>query len=62
LGDNTGGGGGRCCDRSGTSVSEFGFRLDSFVQCDHKLAAHLMSTIQKVTSNVHSVPRQSPDI
>ena len=27
-----------------------------------KVSMHLMITIQKVTSNVQSVPRQSPDI
>jgi hypothetical protein len=27
-----------------------------------KVSVHLMITIQKVTSNVQSVPRQSPDI
>jgi hypothetical protein len=29
---------------------------------DQKVSVHLMITIQKVTSNVQSVPRQSPDI
>jgi hypothetical protein len=33
-----------------------------FVQGDQKVSVHLMITIQKVTSNVQSVPRQSPDI
>jgi hypothetical protein len=28
----------------------------------HKVSVHLMITTQKVTSNVQSVPRQSPDI
>jgi hypothetical protein len=32
------------------------------VQGDQKVSVHLMITIQKVTSNVQSVPRQSPDI
>jgi hypothetical protein len=32
------------------------------VQGDQKVCVHLMITIQKVTSNVQSVPRQSPDI
>jgi hypothetical protein len=31
-------------------------------QGDQKVSVHLMITIQKVTSNVQSVPRQSPDI
>ena len=29
---------------------------------DLKVSVHLMITIQKVTSNVQSIPRQSPDI
>jgi hypothetical protein len=32
------------------------------VQGDRKVSVHLTITIQKVTSNVQSVPRQSPDI
>jgi hypothetical protein len=32
------------------------------VQGDQKVSMHLMITIQKVTSNVPSVPRPSPDI
>jgi hypothetical protein len=32
------------------------------IQDDQKVSVHLMITIQKVTSNVQSVPRQSPDI
>jgi hypothetical protein len=32
------------------------------IQGDQKVSVHLMITIQKVTSNVQSVPRQSPDI
>jgi hypothetical protein len=32
------------------------------VQGDQNVSVHLMITIQKVTSNVQSVPRQSPDI
>jgi hypothetical protein len=32
------------------------------VQVDQKVSVHLMITIQKITSNVHSVPRQSTDI
>jgi hypothetical protein len=32
------------------------------IQGDQKVCVHLMLTIQKVTSNVQSVPRQSPDI
>jgi hypothetical protein len=32
------------------------------IQGDQKVSVRLMNTIQKVTSNVQSVPRQSPDI
>jgi hypothetical protein len=32
------------------------------IQNDQKVSVHLMITIQKVTINVQSVPRQSPDI
>jgi len=32
------------------------------VQGDQKVSVHLMITIQKVTSNVQSVPRQSSNI
>ena len=32
------------------------------VQGDPNVSVHLMITIQKVTSNVQSVARQSPDI
>jgi hypothetical protein len=32
------------------------------LQGDQKVSVRLMITIQKVTSNVQSVPRQSPDI
>jgi hypothetical protein len=32
------------------------------IQGDQKFSVHLMITIQKVTINVQSVPRQSPDI
>jgi hypothetical protein len=32
------------------------------IQGDQKVSVHLMITIQKVKSNVQSVPRQSPDI
>jgi hypothetical protein len=34
----------------------------TYLQGDQKVSVHLMFTIQKVTSNVQSVPRQSPDI
>jgi hypothetical protein len=33
-----------------------------FIQGDNKVSVHVMITIQKVTCNVQSVPRQSPDI
>jgi len=32
------------------------------IQDDQKFSVHLMITIYNVTSNVQSVPRQSPDI
>jgi hypothetical protein len=32
------------------------------IQSDQKVSVHLMITLQKVTSNVQSVPRHSPDI
>jgi len=31
-------------------------------QGDQKVSVHLMITIQKISSNAESVPRQSPDI
>jgi hypothetical protein len=37
------------------------FEFD-IIQADQKVSVHLMIIIQKVTSNVQSVPRQSPDI
>jgi hypothetical protein len=36
--------------------------LTMYIQGDQKVSVHLMITIQKVTSNFQSVPRQSPDI
>ena len=36
--------------------------LYSEIQGDQKVSVHLMITIQKVTNNVQSVPRHSPDI
>jgi hypothetical protein len=36
--------------------------MSPFLQGDKKVSVHLMIKIQKVTSNVQSVPRQSPDI
>jgi hypothetical protein len=36
--------------------------VGNLIQGDQKVSAHLMITIQKVTSNVQSVPGQSPDI
>jgi hypothetical protein len=32
------------------------------IQGDQKVSVHLMITLQKVTSNFQSVPRQCPDI
>jgi hypothetical protein len=37
-------------------------RQDLIVQGDQKVSAYLIITMQKVTGNVQSVPRQSPDI
>jgi hypothetical protein len=34
----------------------------SVLQGDQKVSVHLMILIQEVTSNVQTVPRQSPDI
>jgi hypothetical protein len=34
----------------------------NLIQGDQKVSMHLMITIQKITSNVQSVPRQSPCI
>ena len=34
----------------------------TYIQVDQKVSVHLMITTQKVTSNVQSAPRQSPDI
>jgi hypothetical protein len=44
-------------------VAELVYRFSIFVrtQGDQKVPVYLMITIQKVTSNVQSVPRQSPD-
>jgi hypothetical protein len=33
-----------------------------YIYGNQKVSVYLMITIQKVTSNVQSVPRQSPDI
>jgi hypothetical protein len=35
-------------------------RINVYIQGDHKVSLNLMVTIQKVTSNVKCVPRQSP--
>jgi len=37
-------------------------KIDFNVQGDQKASVHQMTTIQKVTNNVQSVPNQSPDI
>ena len=37
-------------------------QIEEYVHGDQKVSVHLIITIQKVTSNVQSVPRQSPDI
>jgi hypothetical protein len=34
--------------------------INSIIQGDKKVSVHLMITIQEFTSNVQSVPRQSP--
>jgi hypothetical protein len=36
--------------------------VSNYIQDDQKVSVHLMITIQKVTINVQSDPRQSPDI
>jgi len=36
--------------------------LCNYVQGDQKVPVHLLITIEKVTSNVQSVPRQSPNM
>ena len=41
---------------------EFIILLYVHIQGDQKVSMHLTIKIQKVTSNVQSVPRQSPDI
>jgi hypothetical protein len=38
------------------------FNVNEDIQGDQKVSVRLMITTQKVTSNVQSVPRQSPDI
>jgi hypothetical protein len=43
-------------------VQPEGGLIGTEIQDDQKVSVHLMITIQKVTSNVHSVPRQSRDI
>jgi hypothetical protein len=55
----------RCHDSSGTNhhvTWRYIERNGDLVQGDQKVSVHLMVTIQKVTSNVQSVARQSPDI
>jgi hypothetical protein len=42
--------------------SELHQQTSYIVQGDQKFSVRLMTTTQKVTSNVYSVPRQSPDI
>jgi hypothetical protein len=44
------------------TTQQSGQTPDKEVQGDQKGSVHLMITTQKVTSNVQSVPRQSPDI
>jgi hypothetical protein len=44
------------------NVTKFQTYYYYYIQGDQKVSVHLVSTIQKVTSNVQSVPRQSPDI
>ena len=44
-----------------TLISCIEFRITD-IQGNQKVSVHLMIKIQKVTSNVQSVPRQSPDI
>jgi hypothetical protein len=49
-------------DKSLICHSQSPDRRDQLIQGDQKVSVHLMITIHKVTSNVQSVPRQSPDI
>ena len=35
--------------------------VDDIIQGDKKISVHLMITIEKVTSNVQTVPHQFPD-
>jgi hypothetical protein len=46
-------------EAAGSSESRYSCTI---LQGDQKVSVHLMITIQKVTSNVQSVPRQSPDV
>jgi hypothetical protein len=48
----------------GTRIQKYSPALSQAekVQGDQKVSVHLMITIQKVTSNVQTVPRQSSDI
>jgi len=41
---------------------EYGVQMATNVRGDQKVSLHLIITIEKVTSNIQSVPRQSPDI
>jgi hypothetical protein len=49
------------------SLSESLYRLSCpgpllYIQGVQNVSVHLMITIQKIATNVHSVPRQSPDM
>jgi hypothetical protein len=43
-------------------VVTYVWSFNNFIQSDRKVSVHLMITIQKVKSNIQSVPRQCPDI
>jgi hypothetical protein len=46
----------------GLSNGDESYTIQLYIQGDHKVSTPLMITIHNVTSNVKSVPRQSPDI
>jgi hypothetical protein len=52
----------RLCTRERTSLHIHNTYIHKNIQDDQKVSVYLMITIQKVTSNVQSVTRQSPDI
>jgi hypothetical protein len=61
LGDATGDGAGVLRPFRFQCVSLIYIYIYIYLEGDQKVSLHLMITIHKVTSNVLSVPRQSPD-